>query len=37
MLKNIRKKDIKTKRDCCFNRIIGLPQKNGVDRNPLYD
>ena len=22
--------------DCCFNHIIGLPQKDGVDK-PLYD
>jgi hypothetical protein len=28
--------DIKTYGNCCFNHIIGLPQKNGVDR-PLYD
>lgn len=28
--------DIKTNGDCCFNHIIGLPQKNGVDR-PLHD
>ena len=28
--------DIKTKGDCCFNHIIGLPQKDGDDK-PLYD
>ena len=31
-----KQEDIRTKGDCCFNHIIGLPQKNGVDR-PLYD
>ncbi len=28
--------DIKTDGDCCFNHIIGLPQKDSVDK-PLYD
>jgi hypothetical protein len=28
--------DIKTKGDCCFNHIIGLPKKDGIDK-PLYD
>jgi hypothetical protein len=28
--------DIRTNGDCCFNHIIGLPQKDGVDE-PLYD
>jgi hypothetical protein len=28
--------DIKTNGDCCFNHIIGLPQKDGDDK-PLYD
>jgi hypothetical protein len=28
--------DIKTKGDCCFNHVIGLLQKNGVEK-PLYD
>jgi hypothetical protein len=28
--------DIKTNGDCCFNHIIGLPQKNDIDK-PLYD
>jgi hypothetical protein len=31
-----RQEDIRTNRDCCFNHIIGLPQKDGVDK-PLYD
>jgi hypothetical protein len=31
-----KREDIKTKGVCCFNHIIGLPQKNGVDK-PLYD
>jgi hypothetical protein len=28
--------DIRTDGDCCFNHIIGLPQKDGNDK-PLYD
>src|ERR671938_517086 len=28
--------DIKTKGYCCFNHIIGLPKKDGIDK-PLYD
>jgi late competence protein required for DNA uptake (superfamily II DNA/RNA helicase) len=28
--------DAKTNGDCCFNHIIGLPQKDGLDK-PLYD
>ena len=28
--------DIRTDGDCCFNHIIGLPQKDGVYK-PLYD
>ena len=28
--------DIRTNGDCCFNHIIGLPQKDGQDK-PLYD
>jgi hypothetical protein len=28
--------DIRTNGDCCFNHIIGLPQKNIVEK-PLYD
>jgi hypothetical protein len=31
-----RLEDIRTKGDCCFNHIIGLPQKDAVDK-PLYD
>ena len=36
---NIRKhkqEDAKTNGDCCFNHIVGLPQKDGNDK-PLYD
>jgi hypothetical protein len=28
--------DIRTRGECCFNHIIGLPQKDGVDK-PLFD
>jgi hypothetical protein len=28
--------DIRTKGDCCFNHILFLPKKNGVDK-PLFD
>ncbi len=31
-----KQEDIKTNGDCCFNHIIGLPQKNGIDKR-LYD
>ena len=31
-----KQEDIRTQGDCCFNHIIGLPQKEGVDK-PLYD
>jgi hypothetical protein len=31
-----RQEDIRANGDCCFNHIIGLPQKNGVDK-PFYD
>ena len=31
-----KQQDIKTNGECCFNHIIGLPQKDGVDK-PLYD
>jgi hypothetical protein len=31
-----KREDIRTNGDCCFNHIIGLPQKDGVDK-PLYD
>jgi hypothetical protein len=30
-----KQEDIKTNGDCCFNHIIRLPQKYGVDK-PLY-
>jgi hypothetical protein len=31
-----KQEDIRTNGDCCFNHIIGLPQKDGQDK-PLYD
>jgi hypothetical protein len=31
-----KQEDMGTNGDCCFNHIIGLPQKDGVDK-PLYD
>jgi hypothetical protein len=31
-----KQEDIKTNGDCCFNHIIGLPQKDGNDK-ALYD
>jgi hypothetical protein len=31
-----KQEDIKTKGECCFNHIIGLPQKDGIDK-PLLD
>jgi hypothetical protein len=31
-----KQEDIKTNGHCCFNHIIGLPQKDGSD-TPLYD
>ena len=31
-----KQEDINTKGNCCFNHIIGLPQKDGLDK-PLYD
>jgi hypothetical protein len=31
-----KKEDVRTNGDCCFNHIIGLPQKDAVDK-PLYD
>jgi hypothetical protein len=30
-----KQQDVRTKGDCCFNHIIGLPQKDGDDK-PLY-
>ena len=35
-LEEHRKEDIRTNGFCCFNHIIGLPQKDGNDK-PLYD
>jgi hypothetical protein len=31
-----KQEDIKTNGDCCFNHLIGLPQKDGIDKS-LYD
>jgi hypothetical protein len=31
-----KQEDIKTNGDCCFNHVVGLPQKDGIDK-PLYD
>jgi hypothetical protein len=31
-----KQEDIRTNGDCCFNHIIGLPQKDGNDK-PFYD
>jgi hypothetical protein len=31
-----KQEDIKTNGHCCFNHIIGLPQKGGIDK-PLFD
>jgi hypothetical protein len=31
-----KQEDVITKGECCFNHIIGLPEKNGLDK-PLYD
>ena len=31
-----RREDTRTNGDCCFNHIIGLPQKDGNDKS-LYD
>jgi hypothetical protein len=27
-----KQEDIRAKGNCCFNHIIGLPQRNGVDK-----
>jgi hypothetical protein len=35
-IKEHKQEDIRTNGDCCFNHIIGLPQKDTVDK-PLYD
>jgi hypothetical protein len=31
-----KQEDIRTDGDCCFNHIIGLPQRDGIDK-PLYN
>jgi hypothetical protein len=31
-----KQEDIRANGDCCFNHIVGLPQKDGNDK-PLYD
>ena len=31
-----RQEDVRTKGDCCFNHIIGLPKKNNEEK-PFYD
>jgi hypothetical protein len=31
-----KQEDVRTNGDCCFNHMIGLPQKDGADK-PLYD
>ena len=31
-----KQENIRTNGDCCFNHIIALPQKDGIDK-PLYD
>jgi hypothetical protein len=35
-VKEHKEEDVITNGDCCFNHIIGLPQKDGDDK-PLYD
>ena len=35
-IKEHKQEDVRTNGDCCFNHIIGLPQKDSVDK-PLYD
>jgi hypothetical protein len=34
--KEHKERDIRTKGDCCFNHIIGLPRKDGVEK-PIFD
>jgi hypothetical protein len=34
--KQHRQEDIKTKGDCCFNHIIGLPRKDGIEKS-IFD
>jgi hypothetical protein len=31
-----KQEDARTDGECCFNHIIGLPQKDGIDK-PMYD
>jgi hypothetical protein len=31
-----KQEDIKSKGDCCFNHIVGLPKRDGIGK-PLYD
>ena len=31
-----KQEDIKTKGDCCFNHIIGLPRKDGIEKS-IFD
>jgi hypothetical protein len=35
-LKQHKSEDIKTKGDCCFNHIIGLPTKDGIEKS-IFD
>jgi hypothetical protein len=35
-IKEHKQEDIRTSGNCCFNHIIGLPQKDGNDK-PLYE
>jgi hypothetical protein len=35
-IKEHKQEDVKTNGNCCFNHIIGLPQRDAVDK-PLYD
>ena len=34
--KQHKREDIKTRGKCCFNHVIGLPRKDGVEK-PLFD
>jgi hypothetical protein len=34
--KHKQEEDIKTKGACCFNHIVGLPRKDGIEK-PLFD
>jgi len=34
--KEHKERDIRTKGDCCFNHIIGLPRKDGIEK-PMFD